>query len=535
MKEYIIEFKPSGRRASCVEGASILSCCRENQIQIASTCGGQGKCCSCKVRIEKGILSAPTSNELKRLSAGELERGWRLSCQARPAGDLVVYLPVENSLTSTPAFKKELIVKIVPDYGGRCPGEGYGVAVDLGTTKIAGYLVNLSDGGILSNDAVGNPQAVYGDDVISRITYAMSSPANSRRLRKTATGAIDNLIMDLCRVAGYKPGTISKVAVCGNTAMHHLLLGLPVTQLAQAPYLPCVKDSVNISANELGLKSVAHAGVYLLPNIGGYVGGDHVAVLAAIDACNVVAHTLIVDIGTNTEISLAAGGRVTSVSCASGPAFEGGHIRHGMKASPGAIDRIVIKDGKVRYRTIGGSGPMGICGSGMLDAVAQMVDKGIIDPGGRMDKGRPIVRALGGQSEILIAGRDRSVSGEDIVITQGDIRELQLAKAAIRTGINVLLKSAGIAAGDVKRVIIAGTFGNYIDIKSAIRVGMLPDLPLRRYSQVGNAAGAGACMVLVSDNARDKAEAMARQVKYLELADRPDFMELFVKALNVGP
>jgi len=535
MKEYIIEFKPSGRRASCAKGATILSCCRENQIQIASTCGGQGKCRSCKVRIEKGILSAPTANELKRLSAGELERGWRLSCQARPAGDLVVYIPGENKLVSAPAFKEELIVRIVPDGVGKQRRKGYGVAVDLGTTKIAGYLVNLSDGGILSNDAAANPQAVYGDDVISRITYAMSSAANGKRLKNTATGAIDNLILDLCRVAGYEPGTVSKVAVCGNTAMHHLLLGLPVTQLAQAPYLPWVKDSVNISANELGLKSVAHAGVYLLPNIGGYVGGDHVAVLAAIDACNVVAHTLIVDIGTNTEISLAAGGRVTSVSCASGPAFEGGHIKHGMKASPGAIDRIVIRDGRVRYRTIGGGWPLGICGSGMLDAVAQMVDEGIIDPGGRMDKGRPTVRAQGGQSEILIAGRDRSVGGEDIVITQGDIRELQLAKAAIRTGINVLLKSAGIAAADVKRVIIAGTFGNYIDIKSAIRVGMLPDLPLRRFSQVGNAAGAGACMVLVSGIARDEAEAMARQVKYLELADRPDFMELFVKALNVGP
>jgi len=534
MKKYIIEFKPSGRRAACCAGTTILDCCRENQIQIPSTCGGQGKCHSCKVRIEEGILTAPTRNELKILSADELQRGWRLSCQAKPSGDLTVYLPAENNLASTPAFKEELIVKIIPDAGGRRPRKGYGVAIDLGTTKIAGYLVNLCDGSILSKYAMANPQAVYGDDVISRITYAMSSPANGKKLKNTATGAIDGLILELSAMAVREPGTITKVAICGNTAMHHLLLGLPVGQLARAPYLPWVKDPVNISANELGLKSAPDADVYLLPNIGGYVGGDHVAVLAASDALDILVATLIIDIGTNTEISLAAGGDITSVSCASGPAFEGGHIKHGMKASPGAIDKIIIKNSKVKYRTIGGGRSVGICGSGMLDAVAQMVDEGIIDSGGRIGKGHPLIHAHAGQSAILIAGRDTSVNGEDIVITQGDIRELQLAKAAIRTGINVLLKSAGIAAPDVKRIIIAGTFGNYIDIKSSIRVGMLPDLPVRRFSQVGNAAGAGTCMTLVSARAREKAEAMARGVKYLELADRPDFMELYVEALKIS-
>ncbi|MCX5994104.1 MAG: 2Fe-2S iron-sulfur cluster-binding protein, partial [Chloroflexi bacterium] len=170
MKKYIIEFKPSGRTAACCAGTTILDCCRENQIKIVSTCGGQGKCHSCKVRIEKGILTAPTGNELKRLSNSELERGWRLSCQAKPAGDLVVYLPAENNLVSTPAFKEELIVKIIPDAGGRRSRQGRGVAIDLGTTKIAGYLVNLCDGSILSKHAMANPQDVYGDDVISRVT-----------------------------------------------------------------------------------------------------------------------------------------------------------------------------------------------------------------------------------------------------------------------------------------------------------------------------------------------------------------------------
>ncbi|MEI6186615.1 MAG: ASKHA domain-containing protein [Dehalococcoidia bacterium] len=534
MKKYIIEFKPLGKRVACSIGTTILGCCHENQIKIVSTCGGQGKCHSCKVRIEKGILNALTGNELKRLTKIELERGWRLSCQAQPAGDLVVYLPAQNNLVSTPAFKVELMASIIPDAGGRRPRKGHGVAIDLGTTKIAGYLLDLSDGSILSKFAVANPQAVCGDDVISRITYAMSSPANAKRLKKMATRAIDELIQYLTREVDVEPEKITKIAICGNTAMHHLLLGLPVGQLARAPYLPWVKDPVNVAANELGLRSVPGADAYLLPNIGGYVGGDHVAVLAATGALNIKVPTLIVDIGTNTEISLADAGNITSVSCASGPAFEGGHIKHGIKASPGAIDKIIIKDGKVKYRTIGGGRPAGICGSGMLDAVAQLVNEGVIDSGGRMDRGHPLFYAHGGQSAMLIAGRDRSVNGEDILITQVDIRELQLAKAAIRTGINVLLKLAGLAAQDVKRIVIAGTFGNYIDIKSAIRVGMLPDLPVRRFSQVGNAAGAGACMILVSAKARKRAEGLARGVKYLELADRPDFMKLYVEALKIS-
>ncbi|MFA5065162.1 MAG: ASKHA domain-containing protein [Dehalococcoidia bacterium] len=534
MKEYKILFKPSRRSVSCSARTDILSCCRENRIEIDSVCGGQGKCRSCRVRIEKGTVSPPAPNELKKLSHDELERGWRLACQTRPAGDLIIYLPPDKGLTSTPAFKEELLARVVPNHRVRSTGRIYGVAVDLGTTKIAGYLIDLTDGCILSSCAVANPQAIYGDDVISRITYAMSSNDGGRKLQKKAIAAIDDLIGELCRSADCAPGLIIKVSICGNTAMHHLLLGLPVDQLARAPYLPWTKDPVDISANELGLKSASDAGVYLLPNIGGYVGGDHVAVLAATDAGNLKSATLIVDIGTNTEISLAGDDDITSVSCASGPAFEGGHIKHGMKASAGAIDKIVIKDGRVGYRTIGGHRPAGICGSGILDVVAQMSGAGIIDSGGRMHRDHPLVRVNGGQPEILIAGRDRSASDEDIVITQGDIRELQLAKAAIRTGINVLLRSADMVARDVRRVIIAGTFGNYIDIKSAIRVGMLPDLPLRRFSQVGNAAGAGACMVLVSTAARKKAEAMASRVKYLELADRPDFMELFVRALSIG-
>jgi uncharacterized 2Fe-2S/4Fe-4S cluster protein (DUF4445 family) len=533
MKKYSIEFRPPGRRVLCPAGTTLLDCCRANQIPLASTCGGHGKCHSCKLRIEQGDVTPPTLNELKILSAADLKKGWRLACQVKPAGDLRVFLPGGVNLSSTPAFKAELLAEIALDAAGKRTGKGYGVAIDLGTTKIAGYLLDLADGRILGSRAMANAQAVYGDDVISRITCAMGSPANGKKLQSTAIKAVDALIQELSAAAAVEAPQIKMITICGNTAMHHLALGLPVSQLAQAPYLPWVKDPVNTSGRGLGLKSAPGAAIYFLPNIGGYVGGDHVAVLAATGAPDIKAVTLIIDIGTNTEISLAAGGRLTSVSCASGPAFEGGHIKFGIKASPGAIDKIIIRDSRVKFKTIGGGQPLGICGSGILDAVAQMAAEGVIDPGGRMDKGHPLVSASEGRLQVRVAGREESLNGEDIVITQGDVRELQLAKAAIRTGINVLLKAADIAAEDVKTIIIAGTFGNYIDIKSAISTGMLPDLPLRRFSQVGNAAGAGACLVLVSATARNKMEEMARRVDYLELADRPDFMELYVEALKI--
>ncbi len=533
MDKYSILFRPSGRNVSCSAGSDILSCCRKYDIEIAGVCGGQGKCRSCRVRIEKGSAGPPTAAERKKLSREELESGWRLACQTKPAGDLVVYLPPGRVLRSTPFFKKELLAGIVPDGRvGRRAG-ALGVAVDLGTTKIAGYLIDLRYGRILCSYSTANPQDAYGDDVISRITYAGSSSDGEINLQTKALTAIDELIKNLCQAAGCTPAMVSRVSVCGNTAMHHLLLGLPVSQLARAPYLPWTTDALTVRAGRLGLKSAAKAAVYLLPNIGGYVGGDHVAVLAAVNAGDLKQATLIVDIGTNTEISLAGVGAITSVSCASGPAFEGGHIKHGMKASAGAIDKVVIKDGKMQFRTIGGHRPVGICGSGMLDAVAQMYGAGIIDSGGRINREHHLVRLKEGQPEMLIVGKDRSARGEDIVINQADIRELQLAKAAIRTGMDVLLETAGMAAGDVKRVIVAGTFGNYIDIRSAINVGMMPDLPLRRFSQVGNAAGAGACMVLVSGSARKKAETVAAGVRYLELADHPDFMQLFVRALAI--
>jgi uncharacterized 2Fe-2S/4Fe-4S cluster protein (DUF4445 family) len=272
----------------------------------------------------------------------------------------------------------------------------------------------------------------------------------------------------------------------------------------------------------------------LLPNIAGYVGADHVAMLLAAGMHQMAGVVLALDIGTNTEVCLANHGRLTSLSCASGPAFEGAHIRHGMRAAAGAIEHLRLVGGQVEYQTIGGEPPAGLCGSGILDALAQLTMAGVVDRRGRMGD-HPRVRGEGGDREFVIVREDEAGNGRRaIVITQKDVRELQLAKGAMRTGIQVLLESNGLAEDEIDQVIIAGAFGTYIDVASAIAIGMLPPLPLERFRQVGNAAGMGAKLALISGPQRAEAEALARRVGYIELATVPQFSRTFAQSMFLG-
>ncbi|MDD4859161.1 MAG: ASKHA domain-containing protein, partial [Dehalococcoidales bacterium] len=272
--------------------------------------------------------------------------------------------------------------------------------------------------------------------------------------------------------------------------------------------------------------------VHLLPNIAGFVGADHVADLLATGIWETKETVLLVDIGTNTEISLIRNGRITAASCASGPAFEGGHIKHGMRAASGAIEKIRISGDTVCCQTIDNAPPAGICGSGILDAMAQLYISGVIDKGGKINGNHPRIRQNEGQKEFVLV--DRQGERSEIVVTQHDIRELQMAKAAIRAGIEALMNVNHCVAQDLQQVIIAGAFGNYIDVASAIAVGMLPALPLDRFRQVGNAAGTGARLALISSSQRTLAQKIARKVKYLELARTPDFMEILIGASLLG-
>jgi uncharacterized 2Fe-2S/4Fe-4S cluster protein (DUF4445 family) len=409
-----------------------------------------------------------------------------------------------------------------------------GLAIDLGTTKVAGYLVDLDNGQTLAAKGIMNPQISYGEDIISRIATIVHSPDKASALQKLAIEAVNELCVDLCNKAGTKPEEIVEAVVVGNTAMHHLFLRLPVKQLALSPFVPATSRALETRAGELGLNIAPGAYIHLLPNIAGFVGADHVSMLLATDAWQARKTTVALDIGTNTEVSLIYKGKITTTSCASGPAFEGGHIKYGMRASTGAIERLRIDGDKIYYQTIDGASPVGICGSGILDALAQLYVTEIIDEGGRIIDNRPRVRTYKGQHEFILVSKEQRKGKPAITITQSDVRELQLAKAAIRTGIQILLETSGCAEDDIKQVIIAGAFGTYIDISSAVSIGMLPPLPLNRFRQVGNAAGVGAKMALISLKSRAKAQAVISRVSYIELASSPGFQPTFIQANYLG-
>ena len=301
-----------------------------------------------------------------------------------------------------------------------------------------------------------------------------------------------------------------------------------------APYVPAVSGSLNTKSRDIGLVVSPGAYIHTLPNIAGFVGADHVAMLLAAGLDDIAATTIGIDIGTNTEITLCSNGQMRSCSCASGPAFEGAHIKDGLRAVAGAIEKVKIDGATVTLQTIEGQPPIGLCGSGVLDAVAQLLDGQIIDRMGKL-RPHPCVRATESGKEFVLATRDESGTGKEVTLTEKDISEIQLAKGAIASGINILLKSAGISWKDVEQVIIAGAFGTYIDVASAISIGMLPPLPIEQFSQVGNAAGVGAKLALVSTTQRQMAVDIARRVSYVELTGYPEYPKVFANALRFSP
>ena len=404
-----------------------------------------------------------------------------------------------------------------------------GLAVDIGTTKIAVYLVDMKTGDIAASSGLMNPQISYGEDVVSRIYTAGESAGNAEKLQSLLVDALNSSVAALCAEIGSDPLQIADAVIVGNTVIHHLFLGLPVQQLGRVPYVPAVCSAVDIKARDIGLKMAPGGYVHMLPNIAGYVGADHVSMLLATEMDEREGVTLALDIGTNTEICLNCRGKMKSVSCASGPAFEGAHIKFGMRAAKGAIEHVRLSGTHLEIQTIGGGAPVGICGSGLLDGIAQMLQNGVIDPSGRMQD-HPLVRKRNDRREFVLVERPGE---DDITISQKDVRELQAAKTAIRLGIQALLEDAGIVEADIDRVIIAGAFGTFIDVQSAVAIGMLPPLPLERYQQVGNAAGTGARIALISRDKRRVALEIAAKDGYIELATIPEFNKKFADASSM--
>ena len=444
----------------------------------------------------------------------------------------------KNKWEVTVTVRKNEIVNIE---AGDTSGRNYGIAIDLGTTKIAALLVDLINGNTIDKKGVMNPQISYGEDVMSRINFASESAENLTKINKAVTDSINSLVKELCEKNDLKSGEISEITLVGNTAMHHLFLGLPVKQLGLSPFPALTNDFLEIKARELGLDISTGGYVYLIPVVAGFIGSDLIAMVLATELYKMEGNCIGIDIGTNTEIALVSKGRLYSVSTASGPAFEGAHIRYGMRAAPGAIERVIIdsNDCRPRIQTIEDKEPAGICGSGILDAVAELLKAGIINSHGKFDKENRCVcvDSSGNVQYILLPDyhdkNGRNCPPEDLIsINQKDIVEIQLAKGAMRTGIEILLEHAGIDFNDIDKIIIAGAFGSYIDPKNVINIGMFPNVSLRKISQVGNAASIGAKMVLVSEKQRKIAEDIGRKIQYLELTVFPSFSDHFAQSVQ---
>jgi len=624
-KKYMVIFQPSGIRGKVDDGVTIMEASRELGADIESLCGGKATCGKCRIKIEEGefrkygitskieSVSPISEGDRKLLSKQQLRDNYRLACQTRIRGDVVIFVPEESRkgqqvirkdagardirlkpavkkyhVTLTPAtlhdnigdferlqtelaerFKlRELTIdypvllrlqnlvreddwevtvsvwknrEIINIESGQ-EGKSYGLAVDIGTTTVAGYLCNLSSGEVVATDAMMNPQVAYGEDVMSRISYSVKSEEGLRQLNQAIIKGLNQVAGRAAVKAGIKRSDIVDMTVVGNTCMHHIFLNIDPRYLGKTPFSPSVHHSLDIKARDLGIKISPGAYVHVLPIEAGFVGADNVGVLIAEEPYNQEETLLIIDIGTNGELILGNRNKLLSASCATGPAFEGAEIKHGMRAAPGAIERVKIdpKTKEVQFKIIGNERwsngaknlkARGICGSGIFDIAAQMFLAGIIDKSGRFSNRlkTPRLRKSGKELEFVIAwAKETSIEG-DIVVCQSDIRAIQLAKGAMYAGARVLMNR--LRVDSIDRVILAGAFGSYIDRESAAVIGLFPDCDLENVYAVGNAAGDGARIALLNVDKRKEADIMARRVEYVELTVEPDFNNIFTQAL----
>ncbi len=475
-------------------GTTLLQAMAMAGLAADAPCGGRGTCGKCLVEIRR--------NDSHRWTQV-------LACQTVPEQDLLVRTPEPEKLHVL-TQGQGIAVPWEP-WAADASGGQYMAAFDLGTTTLAGYL--LGPQGIVARNGRPNPQIQFGADVIQRIQYALQKGVLP--LQDSVRRALDELLGELCDQAGICRDDVLAVSLVGNTCMHHLFLGIHPATLARVPYSPTVWEAQVLSCREYGLRAGKDAPLLVLPVIAGFVGADTVGCLVAGDWANREKLTLLIDIGTNGELVLGNRHRRIACSTAAGPAFEGALISCGMRGAPGAVDHVWLEQGAICHSVIGGGKALGICGSGLIDFVAVLLETGGIDASG----------ATAGHKSITLPGTDLS-------LTQKDIRQVQLAKAAISAGIRLLARYLGTALEDIEEVCIAGAFGTYMDPDSACRIGLIPSLLRPKLHPVGNAAGEGAALVLYSRSLWAEAQNLARQTEFLELATLSDFQDIFVDELE---
>lgn len=474
-----------------------------------------------------------------------------LACQYRIQSSLVVEIPLasrffeQKILTESAACRDAVRPDVYKKYLSHRSAGGsaepvFGVAVDIGTTTVVAKLIDMVSGQCKAVEAAVNPQTRYGDDVISRIAHAKTASGLSE-LHQLITDCINNLTSVLCRRASIDNSRIYEMCIVGNTAMNHIFLQLPVTQLGFAPYRAFSTEAVDLPAAKTAIRINPSGNIHTVENIAGFVGSDTVAMALAVGLDSAEQMSLAVDIGTNGEIVLGSAGQYYAASCAAGPAFEGARINCGSRAVDGAIENVVISDNDVILDVIGGTKARSICGSGLIDAVAVLLELGIIDSSGKFLEKQKLKDTLNplilsriirhrGQPAFVLASNEPG-GGKKVFLTQQDIRQMQLAKAAVQAGIKILQNRIGLKDMDIKHIFLAGAFGNYIRRESAMRIGLLPDVPLERIHFVGNAAGCGAQMMLISYGERKLAAVLAQKIKYIEIAEEKNFAEVFSDAI----
>lgn len=423
------------------------------------------------------------------------------------------------------------IIHIEPGYVEEC----YGVAFDIGTTTIVGYLAELTSGRVVAIESMTNPQVAFGEDVLSRISYTMQGKRQRRRAHEVIVKGLNQIIREACKRAAVDLTQVVEMTAVGNTAMHHFLLDLAVEYLAKTPFPPVIHSHYDLQAREVGLEINPAGHLHVLPVEAGFVGADNVAALIATELFNEKKVTLLIDIGTNGELVL--GNRslgLVACSVAAGPAFEGACIRYGMRASTGAIEHLKIDPHtfEVECAIIGDVPARGICGSGIIDTVAEMLQTGVIDREGRMNTSLPSPRMRSGEkgAEFVLQWGERTAGGRDMVITQHDIRSVQLAKGAFYAGAQILMKHLGVV--QLEKVLLAGAFGSYLDPRQALAIGLFPPCDPQNVLAVGNAAGYGALMALINRRKRTEAINIVRGVHYIELTAEPEFQSRFIAGTN---
>ncbi len=594
-------------------GSVVLRAAQAQGVDVTATCGGRGRCTSCRVKIVEGVAPPGTINDQLQLGDELVREGYRLSCQLAVSEPLSVQvapplverafqilgvdrdavaraqvpmdagvrkrlvrvdLPQEEhhqtsdleqlglAAAISPAEVPLEVIRALPSTLREAKGEvtvvtfegrplgvergdttamAFGIAVDVGTTSVVTTLLELASGEVMASVSSLNPQATFGGDLMSRIAFAQWNPSNLRKLQSRIIGLLNQQIDELLERTGVLPQWVYKLTVVGNTCMHHVLLGIDPTYVGLSPYSAVLRHPLVLAARALRLKVNPEARVCFLPIVAGFVGADAVAAALATRLDESPSMRAVVDIGTNGEVVMGTRERLIACSAPAGPALEGAQIRHGMRGALGAIDRAWLEDGDLRFHVIGDGPAQGICGSGLIDAVAAALDAGLVDWTGLIQLERrdrfppPLASRLAERGEerlLVLVPRGEGAGGGEIVLTQDDVRQLQLAKGAIAGGIRMLQHVLHVPDEALQDLMLAGGFGNYLSIPSAVRIGLIPPLAPGRIRYVGNAAALGAQLALVSEAERARAERLARSIEHLSLATHPDFQDLFVEAMN---